>query len=162
MKRIIITLMAAAAASAANAQDSHFFQASLTPDIAIQSRTDRIAGISLNIWGENPQDGFTFGFVNGSTGDSSGFSMGLWNYAESYQGVQFSFLNTSSKLFTGWQNGVVNIAKEFHGVQTGTVNYAETLQGVQLGVVCVAGNNPWFSDFPDKLAPVFVFFNWSF
>ena len=56
---------------------SHFFQASLTPDIAIYSKTTQINGIALDIWGQNPQYSFNLGFVNGSSGDSSGFTWGL-------------------------------------------------------------------------------------
>jgi hypothetical protein len=162
MKRIIGTLILAATVASATAGDSKFIQLSLTPDIALQSRDTTIEGICLNIWGENEQSSFTLGFVNGSTGKSAGFSWGLVNYAESYTGVQFGFVNCSSEKFVGWQNGVVNVGREVHGLQWGAVNYAETLSGVQLGFVNIVKDNPWFDDFPDKLAKAFVFLNWSF
>ena len=156
--------------------DSAFFQASLTPDIAIQSRDTRISGVSLNIWGENPQGGFALGFVNGSTGDSSGFSLGLGNYAENYTGVHWGFVNCASGRFVGWQDGFINHAKEFQGLQSGFVNIADTASGLQFGVVNytremngvqigfanIITENPWFSEFPNKLAKGFVFVNWSF
>jgi len=63
------------------AQDAAF-QASLTPEVAIYSKSTEVQGLSLSIWGENPQHGVAFGFVNGSTGDSRGFSLGLVNYTE--------------------------------------------------------------------------------
>jgi hypothetical protein len=81
------------AAATSTGSDEAFFQLSLTPNIALQSKETTVRGISLNIWGENPQHSLTLGFVNGSTGDSSGFSWGLVNYAENYTGVQWSFFN---------------------------------------------------------------------
>lgn len=154
------------------------FQASLTPDIAIHPKTTQINGFAINIWGENPQHALNLGIINGSTGDSMGFSWGLANYAESYTGVAWAFVNISDKSFVGWQagavnyskgtffgfqSGFVNIAQEFKGLQWGAINYAENLnQGVQIGFINVAMNNPWFEEFPQKLAPGFPFVNWSF
>jgi hypothetical protein len=162
MKRIITTLVLGMTALGTQAADGKFLQLSLTPDIALHSRDTTIKGISLNIWGENPQSGFTMGFVNGSTGESCGFTMGLANYSESYTGVQFGFVNISKEHYKGWQDGFVNIAKEFRGLQTGVVNYTETLHGVQFGLVNIVKENPWFTEFPNKLAKGFVFVNWSF
>lgn len=162
MRGIIIAVIAAATVTGVKADDAKFFQASLTPSLALHSRETTIEGISLNIWGEGPQSGFTWGFVNGNTGESKGFTMGLVNYCETYKGVHWGFVNTSSKLFVGWQSGLVNISKEVHGLQTGTVNYAESLNGLQLGLVCIVKENPWFKEFPDKLAKGFPLLNWSF
>lgn len=165
MKRIFITIILATAALSVQADgsgSSKFFQAALTPDIALQSKDTRINGISLAIWGENPQSAFTLGFINGSTGDSAGLSWGIVNYAETYKGVQLGFVNTSSELFVGVQDGLVNIAKEAHGLQLGTVNYTESLKGVQIGLVCIVNTTPWFKEFPDKLSKGFPFLNWSF
>ncbi len=117
----------------AMAQDEAFFQASLTPDIALQSRDTIVKGLSLNIWGENEQRALTLGFVNGSSGDSRGVSLGLANYAESYTGMQWSFLNLSNDQLLGWQAGVVNVAGEMNGLQTALVNITDTMSGVQLG-----------------------------
>jgi hypothetical protein len=161
MKRILTILALTLAAVVSKAEES-FFQASLTPDIAIQSRETRINGISLNIWGENPQSAFTLGFVNGSTGESKGFSWGIWNYCANYTGVHWGIVNVSHEKFVGWQSGWVNVAKEFHGFQSGLINYTETMSGIQLGFVNVIKENPWFSEFPSKLAKGFVFVNWSF
>jgi hypothetical protein len=163
------------AGSAAPA-NSKFFQAALTPNIAIHSRDTRIQGISLNIWGENPQGAFALGFVNGSTGDSSGFSLGLANYAENYTGVQMSFFNCTTGRFVGWQDSFVNYAREFQGLQSGfvniadsasglqlgAVNYTREMNGVQIGFANIITDNPWFKEFPSKLAKGFVFVNWSF
>lgn len=153
------------------------FQASLTPDIAIHSKTTQINGFAINIWGENPQHAFNLGIVNGSTGDSSGFSIAMFNYDESYTGVQWGIVNYSKQnfkgwqegwvnvskgMFTGWQDGWVNVSDELHGFQSGIVNYTKNLHGVQIGLVNVAMNNGWFDQMPDKFAKGFPLFNWSF
>jgi hypothetical protein len=64
--------------------------------------------------------------------------------------------------FTGVQTSFFNYAQECHGLQWGFINYAENLHGVQIGLANFAMNNPWFKEFPDKLATGFPFFNWSF
>jgi hypothetical protein len=175
IKFIIVTLFASAAG--VYAQGTSPIQLSLTPEIAVQSRTTTINGLSLNIWGENPQHSLTLGIVNGSTGDSAGFSWGIVNYDDSYHGVQWGivniskqefigwqrgFVNVSQGTFTGFQDGLLNVSEEMSGFQLGLVNYAEELDGLQIGLVNVAMNNPWFTEFPDKLATGFPIVNWSF
>jgi hypothetical protein len=164
MKKILVIAALAISTVGLQAADAPFFQASLTPDIAIYPKTTEISGISLDIWGENPQHSFNLGFVNGSTGDSSGFSWAFFvNYADSYTGVEWSMVNISKDSFVGWQAGLVNYSTgKFSGLQMGFVNYAENLHGVQLGLANIAMNNPWFKEFPDKLATGFPFVNWSF
>jgi hypothetical protein len=182
MKKIFIISALMISAAGLQAED-HGFQASLTPDIAVHPKTDQINGLVLNIWGENPQSAFALGLVNGSTGESSGFTWSLFNYADSYTGVAWGLANYSTTSFTGWQGGiffcpclvniskgtftgfqegVINVAQEFHGFQLALVNYTENLHGVQIGLVNIALNNPWFHDFPDKLATGFPIVNWSF
>ncbi len=177
MKKILIISALVVGTIAARADDAAF-QASLTPSMAIHSSSTQINGLSLNIWGENPQKGCAIGFVNGATGESKGFLWGLYNYDETYTGVQLAFVNYSSKSFRGWQDGLanydegyfkglemglVNVSQETHGVQFGTFNYAENLDGgIQIGLINIANNNEWFSKFPDQLAKGFVFVNWSF
>ena len=160
MKKLII--LSALVTSAASVSAEPFFQASLTPDVAIFSQSKRINGVCISIWGENPQSAFAFGIVNGSSGDSYGFTLGFVNYSDSYTGVAMAMVNISRDQFTGFQASPVNIAKGFEGLQLGIVNYAENLHGLQLGMFNVAKNNPMFSDFPDKLATGFPFVNWSF
>jgi hypothetical protein len=152
-------------------------QLSLTPDIALFPRDTTVHGLSLNIWGENPQYSLHVGLINGATGDSGGFSWGIANYAESFKGVMFGCVNISNDQFMGWQQGWVNISKgDFNGFQSGIVNisenvtgfqlgvanYAERLNGVQIGLVNIAKNNPWFNELPDKFATGFPVLNWSF
>lgn len=176
MKKLFSAILISTLATVSVTAEESFFQASLTPKIAIHSEDTRINGITLNIWGENPQSAFAWGFVNGSTGDSVGLSMSLFNYTENYTGVQFAFANYSSGKFIGWQSSAVNIGNEVVGVQSGTVNwaknvrgvqfgffnYTEDLYGVQIGAVNIVKNNPWFTEFPDKLAKGMVFVNWAF
>jgi hypothetical protein len=177
MKKVLLLIAATFTGISVQAQNA-VFQASLTPDFAIYSKSTEIDGLSLDIWGENPQHGIALGFINGSSGESSGFTWGLVNYAESYRGVSWGFVNVSQTSFVGWQCGwidvsqgtftgfqsgrLVNYAQEFHGLQLGLVNYAENLNGVQIGLANIAMNNPWFNEFPDKLATGFPLFNWSF
>jgi len=152
-------------------------QLSLVPYITLLPRTETVKGFSLGIWSENPQSSLTLGFINGSSGESSGLSIGAVNYAESYTGIQWGIVNLSTANFVGWQNGWVNVAQgtftgfqlafvnvseNTTGVQAGWLNYAQELKGVQLGLINVAMNNPPFREIPDKLAPVFPFLNWSF
>jgi hypothetical protein len=80
MKKILLVITLCLLATSAVSEDSKPFQASLVPEVAIHSRDTRINGFTLNIWGENSQSGFALGFVNGSTGDSKGFSWGLVNW----------------------------------------------------------------------------------
>jgi hypothetical protein len=170
---IVLSLVVGAAGAGAD----EVFQASLTPDIAIYSKDTGIRGLVLDIWGENPQQGLALGFVNGSSSDSSGLSIGLVNYSESYTGVDWGFINLSRQAFVGWQNGLanysqgsftglqsgwMNVAEDFNGLQVGVVNCAENLRGVQLGLANIAMNNSWFNEMPDQLATGFPFFNWSF
>lgn len=174
-KLLVITALMAGVAGLQAEQTA--FQASLTPDIALHSKTTQINGLCLSVWGENPQQALALGFVNGSTGESEGLTWSIYNYADSYTGVAWGFLNVSHTKFVGWQDGIlnysegyfkglqsgfVNVSQEFHGVQWGLVNYAENLSGVQIGFANIARNNPWFNEFPNKLATGFPFVNWSF
>jgi hypothetical protein len=71
-------------------------------------------------------------------------------------------VNVSGGTFTGFQSGVVNVSQQITGLQLGLVNYGQDLHGVQVGLVNAAANNPWFTEFPDKLAAGFPIVNWSF
>jgi hypothetical protein len=158
-------------------------QLSLTPGIALHDRTERIEGLALSIWGENPQSAFALGLVNGSTGESAGFSLGILNYADNYTGLQWALVNYVKGDFTGWQGGplcgflvsavnyaegnmkgfqcgVVNYAGHLTGLQFGLLNYAATADmGVQIGLVNLMPQNRWFSGLPDELAPGMILIN---
>src|ERR1700761_8035086 len=93
---ILLASLALSASSFSSWADSSPIQLSLTPDIALKSRDTLINGLSLNIWGENPQHGVALGFVNGSTGDdSTGFTVGIVNYDDTYSGAQWGLVNIS-------------------------------------------------------------------
>lgn len=142
------------------------FQMSLVPDVALHDRTTFIKGFSLSLWGENPQAGFSLGFVNGTTGSSVGVLWGwVANYSNDYKGAQIGqFANIAMGTMTGLQWSVFNYAEMLKGLQWGVVNYAKAAEsGIQIGFVnIIASNKRWFADFPEKLAPGFVFANWSF
>ncbi len=168
MKKLMIIALGCAVASGAFAAG---FQASLTPDIAVQDRDTEITGVSIGVWNENPAPKFNWqlGFVNGATGDSVGvqwfiFLPTFYNYAENHTGLQWGWVNYVSEEITGAQIGVVNIAKKVDGgFQWGLVNYAETAHNLfQLGLVNVIADNEWFKDFPSDLAKGMVLVNWSF
>ena len=155
MKKFIIAAAVCALVSGAFAKDAGF-QLSLVPDVALQDRDTNITGASIGIWNENPSPKFQwqFGFVNGTTGESTGvqwfvFLPTFFNYAQNHTGAQL-----------GW----VNIATEVDGgFQWGLVNYAETTHNLfQLGLVNIMADNNWFTDMPNDFAKGFVLVNWSF
>lgn len=149
MKKILLVLLGCLITTGAFAETKGF-QMSLIPDVAIHSKTTHIKGVSINVWGENPQNAFALGFVNGSTGNSSGFSLGLIvNYADSYKGFQIA---------------PVNYAGRLQGLQLGLVNMAMTAEeGAQIGFINIMSETEkWFSNFPDEVAPGMVFINWRF
>ena len=163
------------------------FQASFTLYSAIYDPDTRIEGMTLSIWGENPQTALSIGLVNGSTGDSSGLSFGLANYAENYSGAQWSLLNINNGNFTGWQggpcfglvgsvlnytggttcglqSGVINLTGGLSGVQIGLINYAQRVDsGLQIGLVNLIGNTAgWGENWPREIGPGMVLVNWRF
>lgn len=177
MKRTVLIISLLLGVHVAAAQSS--FQASLVPDVAIVQRGENVRGVALNIWGENEVNGLSLGFVNGLVGESSGLSLSLLGtYAENYTGViwgsfvaystgdvvgwQAGAININRGSFVGFQSGLVNVGNQTKGLQLGLVNYTEELHGVQIGLINIASNNPWFSEFPQKLATGFPFVNWSF
>jgi hypothetical protein len=177
MKKLLLLTSFVAGLAVAHA-DEAAFQASLTPDLAVHPSSTIINGLALDLWGENPQHSLDLGFVNGSTGASSGLSWAFFvNYADSYTGVQWSMVNFTTEESLGWQGGVVNCSlgsytglqtgfvnysKQFTGLQFGAINYAEQLKGLQIGFLNIAMNNSWFEEFPSKLATGFPIVNWSF
>lgn len=165
MKTLILIFMSCFFVTGALAE-TQSFQLSLIPDIAIHSKGTHIKGVSLGIWGENPQTALALGVVNGSTGRSSGISLGLLaNYAENYEGAQLAWIaNYSSGSLSGLQLAAFNYAEKLHGVQIGYVNFAAASdKGVQVGFINIMKNTTeWFRNFPDEIAPVMPFVNWRF
>ena len=186
--RILIAWMSSVGIALCSwAQENPSFQASLAPDHALYDRTQRIEGMTLSIWGENPQSAFALGLVNGSSGESSGLSLGVLNYAESYKGVQWAFANFTENDCCGWQGGpvlglvvsvlnytggsmkglqtgVINLSGKLSGLQLGLINYTQTAEsGVQIGLInLIASNEGWFNRLPDEVAPGMVLVNWHF
>jgi hypothetical protein len=165
VKKLIFVVIGCFFASTAFAQ-TQAFQLSLIPDLAIHAKTTHIKGVSLSIWGENPQTALALGIVNGSTGESSGISFGLLaNYAESYTGAHLAWVaNYSSARFSGMQLAAFNYAERLNGLQLGFINFAAaTDRGVQVGLINVMkSTQAWFTNLPDEVAPAMVFVNWRF
>jgi hypothetical protein len=178
MKKIVVLACLGVLFTAGQAMASKAIQLSLTPDIALQPRGTHINGVSLNIWGANPQTSFALGLINGFDNMSKGFSLGLFNYSDSYTGVQWGAVNYTEGSFFGWQAGIVDYTvDQVQGLQTGFVNYAGQLKGVQIGLLNYAAStqtavqigivniipyNTWFTRFPDEIAPAMVLLNWRF
>jgi hypothetical protein len=78
-----------------------------------------------------------------------GLTLGIWSE------------NPQSALALGIVNGVVNCAGRLTGLQLGLINYAATADsGVQIGLVNLIPQNPWFSGLPGEFAPGMVLVNW--
>lgn len=165
MKKLFIVVIFCCFSTTAFAE-SRGFQLSLVPEIATQSRTTQIEGLSLGLWSENPQNALALGIVNGSTGQSSGLSLGLLgNYSDSYKGAQIAWIaNYAKGEVRGLQWALFNYAKKLHGLQLGFINYAETSpKGLQVGLVNIMNETQkWFTNFPNEVAPAMVFVNWRF
>lgn len=146
IKTLILCVIASIITSTAFA-GSKAFQASLAPGIAVHDRNQKIKGLTLSVWGENPQTSLALGIINGTAGNSGGLSLGFVNYGDIYKGVQLGFINTDHKL---------------HGFQLGFLNFAEsTKTGFQFGLInIIRTNRKWFSNFPDEIAPFMLFVNW--
>jgi hypothetical protein len=179
MKKVLLLACLGIFMTTGQAMASEPIQCSLTPDIAIHSTTTRIQGLSLSIWGENPQSSLALGIVNGFTGTSKGFALGLLlNYSDSYKGFQLGAVNYAKGSMLGGQVGIVDYVEgSVKGVQLGGVNYAGHLNGVQIGIVNYAASattgvqigilnliptNKWFTNFPDEIAPGMLLVNWRF
>lgn len=147
-----------------NASFAEGFNLALTPDIAMVDKDTKIEGAVIGVWSENPQSAFALGFVNGSTGDSQGLSLAfIANYSDNYSGAQIGFVNYNKGSFFGFQWGAGNYTQKLKGLQLGLVNFAETAdQGVQIGIINIIQQNPWFEEFPQSLALAFPIVNWKF
>lgn len=178
MKRLLI-LLAAITVTTGVMADTKPFNISITPGISIFDRSTRIEGITLSIWGENPQLSLALGIVNGTTGNSAGLDWAwILNYADNFKGVRWALANYGKQDIMGWDGGFVNYlpgtatgletggvnyANRFKGVQFGFFNFVDTTDtGVQIGIInIIRSNKSWFSDLPNSLAPVMIFVNWS-
>ena len=163
MKRVMVALSVTLGLSCVLATGKPL-QISLTPEIGLYDRSVPIEGLSLNLWGENPQRGLALGLVNGSTGNSAGISVALLlNYADNYSGLQVGLVNYTGGAMLGFQAGVVNCAGALTGLQVGLINYAVVPEtGLQIGLLNLMPENRWLWDLPDDPAPAMIFVNWHF
>jgi len=131
-------LMAAAVAHA----DPKPIQLALTPEIELVPADESIKGLRLNIYGENKDVmGLSLGFVNKSTGNTSGVELGLVDLTEGeFHGWQYGWAYAKTEgRFIGLQNGIVTYTGgNFTGLQYGLVDTtAGNYKGVQVGLVAI-------------------------
>jgi hypothetical protein len=166
MKKALLASLVTVLITACAMADTKPINLSLTPEVAVYDSSTFIKGLTLSIWGENEQSSLAFGIVNGTTGDSSGLSLGfLLNYADNYKGAQWAPVNYTKGNFLGWQAGCFNyVGGKAKGLQTGFLNIAEKADScVQIGLVnLIHSNGEWFSELPEELAPGMIFVNWGF
>ena len=133
MKRVLLVVCLGMFMAVGQAIASEPIQLSLTPDIAIHDKTTRITGLSLSIWGENPQSSLALGIVNGFSGTSKGLSLGFFNYSDNYMGAQLGLVNYTEGSLLGGQLAFANYVEgSVKGLQWGLFNYAGNLTGGQL------------------------------
>jgi hypothetical protein len=133
MKKILVLACLGMFLAAGQAMASEPIQLSLTPGIAIHDQNTRITGLSLSIWGENPQSSLALGIVNGFSDTSKGLSLGFFNYSDNYKGVQLGFVNYSEESLLGGQLALANYVEgSVKGLQMAFFNYAGDLTGGQL------------------------------
>ncbi len=179
MKKLFLSLIALSLAAATAVFADSPLQLSLTPEIALRPRSETIKGLTIGVWGENPQSALALGIIQGAPGESSGVSLAvLLNYANRYKGIQWAAINLTAREFTGWQSGFLNYTDgRMTGLQTGTINYAGRLTGVQLGflnyasrvegglqvgMINIIPQNEFLFGLPKELSPAMVFVNWKF
>ncbi|MGM0442057.1 MAG: hypothetical protein ACQEQC_06535 [Elusimicrobiota bacterium] len=178
IKKILSSVLVLTIAVTAGVFASSPFQVSITPDIALYNRNERIKGLSIGLWGENPQKALALGVVQGSTGQSSGLSIAFLNYADSYKGIHWGTVNYTKNDFLGWQNSAVNYTEgTMKGLQSGTINYANRLRGlqwgfinyaasveagVQIGMINIMPQSKFLTELPKELSPLMIAVNWKF
>ncbi len=176
--KILIACLATVLVSTGAFAETKPFNFSLTPDVAVNPRSDTIEGFTASVWGENQQTSLALGVANGTVGQSAGLSFGfIFNYADSYKGIQWSAINYNKSDLLGWQSGLVDyVWGGMMGLQAGVVNYAGRVKGLEFGIVnytddveagCQIGliniihsNKSWFDDLPNSLAPTMILINW--
>jgi hypothetical protein len=148
LKTLSLLAITGSLAVTARAVEPAFFQASLwAPSPQLVPATEDIAGIRLQVYGENRNvSGVDIGFGHSTTGDFVGFSgiFTLYNHVGgSTTGVQWGWVNYTEGTVTGWQSGLINIdVAKVKGLQTGLVNMDDIatadFSGLQLGFVNAA------------------------
>lgn len=105
------------------------------------------SGVSLSIYGCN---------------SIKGLSISLFNKSQHAKGVQIGVANWDSgkdlkgdgrTALKGMQLGVFNRTYQNHGLQIGLINYSTKGKGVQVGIINIRANNPWYS----KVLPIVNF-----
>lgn len=100
---------------------------------------------------------------------SIGAQLGIFNYADTFCGLQDGFVNVAGSSFTGLQSSFLNITRDLtglqcgynfllgvnvasggiYGCQIGLVNYAERVDsGLQIGLVNIISEDGWLPVLP--------------
>jgi hypothetical protein len=95
-------------------------------DIGFIGRSRYYSGIQINLLVNSVEDelaGWQLGLGYNEAGAARPFSLqcGLWNQAQSMQGIQFGLVNLSD-YSNGLQLGLINRAEEMGGYQVGLIN----------------------------------------
>jgi len=98
-------------------------------------------------------NGLQAGLINVS-GDASGGQVGLYNYTDRIGGVQLGLINVAYEEGHGVQLGIYNGTGHYRGLQVGMVNQTQTLEGLQIGLLNSVSQKEWM--------PVMVIANWQF
>ena len=147
---------------AATAHATAFFQAALwAPELQLVPTTESVAGIRLELYGENKDvTGLELGLFNVTTGNFVGVTgiiiPSIFNKVEgTTTGIQFGLLNETKGEVVAWQAGWINIYEskvtglqmgfvnwggdgvkaDFTGLQIGLINTAKNAKGVQIGFI---------------------------
>ena len=111
-------------------------------DLGIGSTTDHICGVQLDLIYSRANrvvNGVQTSWIYTSTPEFNGVQSSLVGVADTFQGVQWSGVNVNYQGFTGVQLGFVNYNQsDFTGIQWSFVNYSPSFTGGQLGFVNVA------------------------
>ena len=101
----------------------------------------QVAGVFNAIHDGSDFCGVQIAAVNYAGGTMNGAQLGVFNDAETANGLQIGAINYVDKDLSGFQIGAINlVGAEMTGFQIGAINFAEKANGVQIGAFNVAGS----------------------
>ena len=95
-------------------------------DLGLASSSNDCSAIQINA------------FVNSVNNDFAGIQVGCFNLCGNVGGLQVGLFNSTDKVTSGLQIGLLNTTMEMNGVQVGLVNYTQFLTGFQFGLINIA------------------------
>ena len=162
---VVATLVLAAVAPAASAQEAKFINLALWDPIQIFNNETAIHGFRLNIYGNNTElKGLDIGVVNRITGNTTGLQFGIVNWTEGdftgwqnapvqkvdgfMLGLQIGQLFTMNGSGKGLQVSALTMSEDFIGLQVGIVNYSVKIHGLQIGLINIIKEGGMLPFFP--------------